>query len=103
MTRSSLSQAPLTARASALRTTLLLSLGLSPFACGGSAIISRGDGSSSAQSGDGGADSAGGRTDGGSSEVGAYAGGAAQLGSCENPTFNPTTKLVSCSNGLQHR
>src|SRR6185369_365954 len=105
MASPALPQTPLTARSGALRTTLLLSLGLSPFACGGSVIISNDDEGSSARSGDGGATSAdGGAAHGGPSEGGAYAtGGAPPMGSCENPTFSPTTKLVSCTNGLRHR
>jgi len=89
--------------ADALRASLLLSLGLSPLACGGTALTtSNGDGGSSAQAGanaQGGTNPVGGMTSGGAGSTG----GTGSPRSCENPTVSPVTKLTNCSNGLSHR
>jgi len=97
---------PLSVQTSALRTTLLLSLGLSPLACGGNALIaSSDDHGRSAGAGAAGlgaatsTGSAGASSIGGSSSVG----GVGPALGCENPTLEPVTKLTSCASGLQHR
>ena len=93
--------------------SLFVTLGLSPLACGGTVIT--------ASDADGGTPGAGGaRADGGSgSRAGAIgyggaptyagsgpviagAGGAAEF-VCQQPTTDPVTHLVTCSNGVRHR
>jgi len=110
MARTHSSRTPLSTQTSVLRASLLLSLGLAPLACGGTAITpSDGDGGSSSHAGAGDAGGApsyaGGNSEGGTpSFAGTGAvGGASPLVDCPNPVFNPTTKLTSCSNGRSHR
>jgi hypothetical protein len=115
MNRSHLRRTPLSLRVSALRATLLLSLGLSPLACEDSdARPPDAAGGSSGQAGtpEGGAlVQAGAPSDGGALvQAGAPsdggAGGAAGLvpaDYCPDPVFDPVTKLVICSNGRAHR
>jgi hypothetical protein len=109
------SRTALSKQAGVLRASLLLSLGLSPLGCGGTAVTdSNGEGGGSARAGApsyGGGDEGG----GGPSPAGApsYGGSASYAGAgpspaggvtgCPNPVFNPNTKLIDCSNGLAHR
>lgn len=104
-------------QASALRTTLLLSLGLSSLACGGTTVSSGGGGGATNQGGGGATDQGGGgatnQGNGGTtSEAGSISSGGVagkpplrDLGptDCPDPKFNPTTKLIECSNGRAHR
>lgn len=103
---SQLPKTPLSVQTSTLRTTLLLSLGLSPLGCGGNALMTSSDETGrSAGAGAAGlaaatsAGSAGAFSIGGSSSTG----GAGPLLGCENPTLDPVTKLTGCASGLQHR
>ena len=110
------SRTPLSKQAGVLRASLLLSLGLTPLACGGTVVNgSHGNGGSSA------GDAGGSSSYGGSSVLGgAPAGGTSAAGmsstagaggtggtkpglACPNPVFDPATKLTTCSNGRAHR
>ena len=113
MSRTQSSRTPLSKQAGILRSSLLLSLGLSPLACGGTAITgAESDGGSSSQAGApsyGGSESfagatyrAGAPSYGGSISL-AGAGGATPVPVCASPQFNPITKLITCANGLRHR
>ncbi|HET7538656.1 MAG TPA: hypothetical protein VFK05_02255, partial [Polyangiaceae bacterium] len=78
MARSHLSRTPLSSQASALRVSLLVSLGLSPLACGGTVVNTfTGEGGSSSQAG---ASSPAGAPGGGARSFGGYAGGVAIAG-----------------------
>jgi len=122
MPRTHVSRTPLSRQAGVLRPSLLLSLGLSPLACGGSAVTpSNGDGGGPAQAGSG--DVAGAPSYAGAAPQGggpSYAGAAPQAGApshagagssggagqselCPKPIFDPITKLITCGNGLVHR
>ncbi|MEI9937251.1 MAG: hypothetical protein WDO69_08485 [Pseudomonadota bacterium] len=126
MARTQSSRTPLSRQAGVLRTSLLLSLGLSPLACGGTAITaSSGDGGSTAQAGTGDAGGAPARGGSPTTEFGAGSGGVPSYGGlpsvsgapsygggsggtnpatiCANPVFNSVTKLVECSSGREHR
>jgi hypothetical protein len=115
MPRAQLSRTLLSKQAGVLRASLWLSLGLSPLACGGTAITaSGGDGGGSAQAGAGdgaGASSAGALSHAGNPSNGGApsyagagsAGGASSVTACSRPIFDPITKLITCSNGLVHR
>ena len=107
----------LSGQTSLLRATLLLSLGLSPLACGGTVVTaSAGEGGGSTQTGGygavgstssiGGAGSVGGASPiGGASPTGGTGstGGTNPTTLCERPVVDPDTKLISCANGLTHR
>ena len=125
MSRSQMSRTPLSTHTGVLRASLLLSLGLSPLACGGTAVTaSNGDGGSSAQTGTaaqggrlggpggggstsstGGAGAAGSSESGGDAGLGgdAGAGGTNSAVTCTNPVVDPVTQFVSCEGGLVHR
>jgi hypothetical protein len=104
------SRTSLSRNASALRLSLLVSLGFMPVACGGTAVTdASGGGEANTQGGESGY---GGGLDmgGASAHVGApsYAGYTAQGGhtftlDCQSPKLDPTTHLVTCANGLEHR
>ena len=98
-----------------MRVSLLVSLGLSPLACGGTAR-SGPDGSAGAVA-QGGAGAYAGElpalAGGGSYPTGGYggsyggeiAGGARGYlpPQCDSPTFDPVTHLTKCTNGIEHR
>jgi len=111
MPRTQLSRTPLSTQVGVVRTSLLLSLGLSPLACGGSAVVpssAEGGSSSQAGAGNGAGAHAGAAPHAGAPSYGGHGGtgstgGTSPVTACQNPTFDQTTKLVECENGLQHR
>ncbi len=120
MPRSPSSRIVLSKQASVLRTSLLLSLGLTPLACGGTTLISSDDG---AGGGRGGTDQGGAAAQAGSPGRAGYGNTGGTAGSsagappnpggsaggmdsgpvCRSPVFDPVSKLVRCANGLAHR
>ena len=116
MSRTQLSRTPLSKQTSVLRTSLLLSLGLAPLACGGTVIsASDGEGGGTSQAGApsyGGSEPvagapqiAGAPSYGGSIALGGAGptGGATSVMACALPEFDSVTKLITCANGLRHR
>jgi hypothetical protein len=85
-------------RAQTFRLSLLVSLGLSPAACGGSTSATDGDGSTA---GGGSAGNAGTTNQAGA--AGASMGGSMNRPACTSPTTDPITGLVTCKEGYQHR
>src|SRR3954452_22570497 len=99
MPRTQLSRTPLSKQAGILRTSLLLSLGLSPLACGGTTVVSGNNGGGGSAQHYGGASGFLG-TGNEAGIDGTYSGGAPQGGtigggadSCPDPAYEPITKL----------
>jgi len=88
----------LSAHAAVLRSTLLLSLGLSPLGCGGTVV-------SSSDSQGGSVDAGGAGPIGGANPTGGTSptGGTGPTMVCANPMVDPLTLFISCDHGLVHR
>ena len=99
---------PISKQANVLRASLLLSLGITPLACGGSVVtVSNESNGGSAHGGASGGTGAvaGMGPSGGTGAVAGMgpSGGTGAVIQCPNPEVSPDTGLVICSNGLTHR